>query len=184
MLKRFLIALIFLLLSSQLVFAVVGYDDQGNPNDPNENERANACFDGGSIEGKCETSWEWECGWYLIQFDYNLIDREVFPTWCVTLLPPEIVQETADTGFSYPGADCIPVSATPRYTDFGGGNYLEYLTGLDNPSCTPVGRASTSKYPLVYAPEGLAAANDICIAHGHGNVILGPSGDNVYYCIR
>lgn len=76
-----------LALSLAITFAD-GFDDQGNPNDPNENESANACFEEGSMDGKCVTNWEWECGWYLIRFEYGLLSREDFPAGCASLLPP------------------------------------------------------------------------------------------------
>jgi hypothetical protein len=56
-----------------------GSDDRGNPNDPRTNERANACFEGGSMAGKCDAVNEWEAGWYLIRFETGLISREQVP---------------------------------------------------------------------------------------------------------
>lgn len=39
-----------------VVGALMAQDDRGNVNDPGFNERANACFAGGSLEGKCHTT--------------------------------------------------------------------------------------------------------------------------------
>jgi hypothetical protein len=71
-------------------------DDQGNPNDPRINPRANACYAGASMEGKCHiagnpelTDWHWTAGWYLIRFEYGLISRADFPQAYADVLPPE-----------------------------------------------------------------------------------------------
>lgn len=37
------------------------YADDPIPGTPEDN----ACFPGGLMEGKCDTAWEWECGYYL-----------------------------------------------------------------------------------------------------------------------
>ncbi len=62
--------------------------DTSDPNDPTADERANACLEGGTMEGKCDSDWTWNCGWYLIRFEYGMFQREVIPTWCSGLLPP------------------------------------------------------------------------------------------------
>lgn len=46
MLKRTILTMLIMLFSVVLVSAD-GVDDQGNPNDPDVNNRANACFYGG-----------------------------------------------------------------------------------------------------------------------------------------
>ena len=70
---------------------LAGLDDRGNPNDPRTNERANACFEGGSMAGKCHAENEWEAGWYLIRFETGLITREQVPAqhrWTVDDVAP------------------------------------------------------------------------------------------------
>lgn len=87
------ITLLTLLISSVFVLAD-GTDDEGNPNDPNVNDRANACYEGGAMEGKCDTDWEWMCGWHVIRLDPQNEDlRASFPPACISLLPPLIVPE-------------------------------------------------------------------------------------------
>lgn len=73
-------------------------------NNPNFNEDANACAEGGTLEGYCnitdadrdgdvdeiDADWMWTCGWYLIRADYGLIAREDIPlTGCE--LPERII---------------------------------------------------------------------------------------------
>lgn len=63
-------------------------------NDPNEEMDANACYTGGSMEGKCVTEEDWEAGWYVIRYEYGLISAEDFPDWLKWALPdPETTEE-------------------------------------------------------------------------------------------
>lgn len=63
------------------------------PNDPNVNPDANACFTGGSMEGKCgdsrwgDADYMWTAGWYKVRYDYGLISRSMFPDLFKWLLP-------------------------------------------------------------------------------------------------
>ncbi|MCU0464521.1 MAG: hypothetical protein MUF38_08105 [Anaerolineae bacterium] len=72
--KKVLSLLVLVVLSAVVVLA---QDDAGSPNNPASNERANACYTGGSLEGKCdwpteaETEWAWTCGWYIIRAEAN-----------------------------------------------------------------------------------------------------------------
>ncbi|MEQ8674927.1 MAG: hypothetical protein RLP44_03840 [Aggregatilineales bacterium] len=88
---------------SLLVFGVVfaGFDDEGNPNDPRINERANACYEGGTLEGKCSTEAEWQAGWYLIRYQNGMINRQGIPEWAQWVLQeePGIFGTTTPTPF-------------------------------------------------------------------------------------
>lgn len=95
------------------VTAANGLDDQGNPNDPAVNERANACFDGGTLgTERCNTTdadedgtltqfdidWMWRCGWFLIRFEEGMIDRDYVPEGCKTAPPIQVYfEESAPT---------------------------------------------------------------------------------------
>lgn len=62
-------------------------------NDPTTNADANACFEGGSLAGRCDSSdvngdglitdfdrdWMYTSGWYLIRWECSLITREEIP---------------------------------------------------------------------------------------------------------
>lgn len=91
--KILTVSLILVLFSVAIVFAADGVDDNGNPNDPLVNEDANACFGGGEMEGKCDTDWEWTCGWHLIRYNEGFITAEEFPIECSSLLPEEVQPE-------------------------------------------------------------------------------------------
>ena len=55
------------LLTVQAAFA----DDHGESDlDPD----ANACFEGGTLEGQCHTEAMWEAGWILVRVEHGLID--------------------------------------------------------------------------------------------------------------
>jgi len=88
-----LIVVLTICLSAVLVVAE-GTDDQGNPNDPTNNNRANACYEGGSMEDKCDTNWEWVCGWYIIRLDSGIYSRDEIPAFCDSLLPALPESET------------------------------------------------------------------------------------------
>jgi hypothetical protein len=85
-----LFAVSIVLISILMVSAEVGKDDRGNPNDPAVNERANACYEGASLAGKCDTEEMWVAGWYLIRFETGLIGRDEFPDQYDWLLPPVV----------------------------------------------------------------------------------------------
>ncbi|HEX2621001.1 MAG TPA: hypothetical protein VHL11_12660 [Phototrophicaceae bacterium] len=94
--NKYLILPIFLLVCLALLTVPTmadGVDDHGDPNDPTVNERANACYDGGTLANLCnstdldgdkeitefDTDWMWKAGWYLIRYEYDLISIEDFP---------------------------------------------------------------------------------------------------------
>lgn len=57
--------------------------------EPNTKED-NACYEGGSMAGKCDTPWEWVCGWYLARWEANggwSTKNNLFNDSCVSLLP-------------------------------------------------------------------------------------------------
>jgi hypothetical protein len=106
------------------VLAQEGVDDEGNPNNPNENDRANACYSGGTMEGKCDTEWEWVCGWYMIRFDAGLFTREEIPFTCAVLLPAE------EDGDSSPDYVCIDVLGVSLFCHVSGNVFTEYVSTL------------------------------------------------------
>jgi hypothetical protein len=182
--------LYIVLLMLSLSVAVQALDDQGNPNDPTINERANACYEDGSMAGKCDTQWEWEAGWYLIRFEYGLISREDFPAQYAILLPPLPVEEAAATEepVSYPTTGCVFTALggiVMLYADFSGGNFLSSPVNFyDNSDCS--GSADPSTVNLVYAPNGAADAQAICENHGFDATTTHPGfplAPNIYACL-
>jgi hypothetical protein len=82
----FLFAFLVLLIAATVLASSV--DDQGTSNDPRVNERANACYEGGTLAFRCTSDDLWELGWYLIRFEFGLISRENFPARFAYALPP------------------------------------------------------------------------------------------------
>lgn len=89
MLKRLALVVLVFVLSSLAVFA--------QENDPFTDENANACTEGGSMEGQCnrdldnngtvdasEVEWAWRCGWYIIRYEAGMINR--VPSDCASQL--------------------------------------------------------------------------------------------------
>jgi hypothetical protein len=193
MLQRFL--LVLLVFSTSIL--ALALDDQGNPNDPNDNDRANACYDDGSMAGKCLTDLDWEAGWYFIRFEYGLLSREEIPAQYAVLLPPlpedenedGVATETPPDLSGLPKADCVylftSVSPTgdlePQYLDFNGGNFLPANSNVyEDAACSAV--FGTWGNPTVYAPNGHADANLLCQAHGKVDASIYPMGTVVYPC--
>src|SRR5687768_16715010 len=100
--KGFILLFVFILSS----LAILAQED--SPNDPNVNEDANACFESGNMAGRCnidfnhngvvddyEIAWAWECGWYLIRYDYGIFSE--IPERCQHLLASEVPSEDEDT---------------------------------------------------------------------------------------
>jgi hypothetical protein len=192
--KRFgliaLLSLIFVL--SSMVMMAQGVDDEGNPNDPTVNERANACYETGSMETKCgnndwnkngvvdsyEIQWDWTCGWHLIRFEYELVSREDFPTQCSILLPSEreVVEEAVVVAppAIFPG--CVGPVLGIYYLDFGSSLIINNSSVFTDSACTSVEQVLYGS--VVYAADSSAAAA-LCPA--------GPSptsiGSNVWGCV-
>jgi hypothetical protein len=88
--KPYLIGFIFFLLvamSGIVLLAQNPLDDQGNPNDPAINSRANACYTGGSLAGKCDAEWKWVCGWGIIRVEEGILNRAMLSAECQALMP-------------------------------------------------------------------------------------------------
>jgi len=73
--RRLTMLMVLLLIAAGAAFAQEGGDP--TPNDPTAREDANACYAGGTMDGKCaldadgdgvledfEEDWAWECGWF------------------------------------------------------------------------------------------------------------------------
>ena len=89
-----LVASLALLISLAAALAAA---DSETPNDPRVNPNANACYTGGSMEGKCKLDGElWIAGWYAIRLQYGLIGRDQIPDPYKWLLPP--ISDTNNTG--------------------------------------------------------------------------------------
>lgn len=189
MFKRYvsftLLIIISLFMSTTFISAQdVGVDDQGNPNDPTINDRANACYTDPRFEDQCDTPIEWFCGYTIIRYDYSLINRiEVEAVGCGGYLPPEAglipeasSNENTTSGFAFPGIGCVLVHGF--YDNFMGGNYLPNdTTSFANDDCTLP--AATLAVPVVYAPEGPVAATQLCIENGHSG--LGAQNEGDFY---
>lgn len=95
--KRLLMVCAILTLSL-LGFRIIAAEDKPLPNDPRVNPDANACSEGGSMEGKCgDSEYMWAGAWYKIRYEYGLIGRDKFPDQYKWMLP-KLEDENADAG--------------------------------------------------------------------------------------
>ncbi len=145
-------------------------DDQGNVNDPNVNERANACYEGGEWEGKCDTLLMWMGGWFRIRLDYGVMTEAELPPGFAWVASPVWSPE-------YPSAWCESIGGG-YYVDFNGTYYvIEPPDYYDDNSCQNDRGSSSSTY--VFAPEGYDAL-ELCNSVGMFSSV-NPAGD-VFRC--
>jgi hypothetical protein len=181
MLKRLIVALSVLLLSSIAVFAEAGFDDQGNPNDPTVNERANACYEGASMENRCQTELDWQAGWYLIRFEFGLLSREEVPSWVAWVLPPEILAEVKLSAPTSPST-CALAWNPNFYVDFSKSNFVGSGNYWSDTACTVPNGSLSRKW--VFSPSGQANATTICVANmGAGYAAIPSHGPLVFECV-
>jgi hypothetical protein len=181
--KRFLVLLFILLVSA---FAVFAQDYEALPNDPRVNENANACAEGGQMEGKCnvdfdgngvvddyEVDWAWECGWHMIRLDAGMISRASLPEDCESLIDLDI--------------SCFKLVFAPFYIEYNGnpnqeGNVTAYFGGCGHESIGGFFLGSS----LIIA-NSLQEATDICSQFGtivglvpvSFGYVLSPTGEEV-----
>lgn len=91
-----------LLLLVLVVLAVLS----GGVSAQEESPAENACNPGGLMEGKCDTEWEWECGYYLAQFFEGKIAS--VPATCQSLV------NTLPANFQRSGANIYVPPYTPE----------------------------------------------------------------------
>ena len=141
MLKHSIIILILFVLTVGAVSAQTSSDDVGNLINPNEDANANACHQGGTFEGKCDSELMWYAGWYLIRFEYGLIDRSDIPEWLEWILPPEPV---LPSGSESKSKNSSKSESDSCYTDGSNSFYFEtsslnvrvsHVVGSTNTTC-------------------------------------------------
>lgn len=88
--KKFIVVLIVCLLGVLIVHAQESVDDEGNPNDPRVNERANACYAGAVWEYRCGNDQNlWDAGWYYIRLQSGVLSATEIPSPYWWILPDE-----------------------------------------------------------------------------------------------
>ena len=120
------LVIIFLVVIMIVAIGLVQADNSLD-NDPNTNPDANACYEGGTLEGKCTTLLEWEAGWYLIRYEYRMIDT--VPEFVIWVLPDNYIEDViiapAPTCYARPEGDWSFYIVAPSGTL----NNLEFYHG-------------------------------------------------------
>ena len=128
---------------------------------------ANACYEGGSLEGKCGTSdldldgvvedWEidlmWTCGWYLIRYEHG---SGFMPYNCGFLLPMLELPPVA------PSAPVCYTNGEFSFSYAGTPNQLGNVVYYDSTDCSGQGFVYQSE-GLVDSPDGTNALT-ICVS--------------------
>lgn len=85
-----ILALLCLIFGLTLASAAQQTNSEGRPED-------NACYTGGSLEGKCdwptdaEDEWAWDCGWYVARVDTGVFTVYDVPEWCNYFVAPRVI---------------------------------------------------------------------------------------------
>jgi hypothetical protein len=178
--KKF--ACLFILIALALPF---GFAHAQQPPDPE-----NACFEGGSMAGKCQSAWEWVCGYYLAHWEaaggwFNPANN-LLPDWCASLLPPRSIISNfleANSNSSlppFPSAGCLFEGGV--YINFGGSYFVFGGPFYTNATCTPPDNAAGYNGPIVYAPAPYSPTA-LCQAAG-GSGVNSAAANDIYYCTR
>jgi hypothetical protein len=154
------LALLILIFALILPFGIVTAQEP-----PIGSSDDNACNKGGAMEGKCDTPWEWTCGYYLARWEKEggWTSNYAFPNDCQSLLPPRpapAAQESQLTGsitcstssVSYPARfrNLLAPHAHPGYT-------LTWSTSVD-PTSVVILRNGGSPQTLA-SPGSTSASN-------------------------
>ncbi|TVR22427.1 MAG: hypothetical protein EA396_06035 [Anaerolineaceae bacterium] len=188
-------------MSAMAVFAV---DDEGNPNDPNVNDRANACFTGGTMEDRCyvdfnndgvvdefEINWAWTCGWHLIRWEYGLIPSSAIPETCGGLLPPVMEEVAGSCQLLYPEGRSMNGATSMTYVLFDDSGFLNTGAPTYSDAACQNLRDESVLSPIALA-DTLEEAQDICEANSDQLSsgwerswvgLLTSEIDNVWVCI-
>ncbi|MEM9954706.1 MAG: hypothetical protein AAF846_24070 [Chloroflexota bacterium] len=162
--KFILLCILLLCTSVGLVSATEGVDDLNNPNDPALNERANACFEGGSMDGKCDELWDWQCGWFLIRLEQNIINGDQFPEWCDSLLSSEEAPQPEE----FPGCQIINrqdigTRIVTFYYDFGTSPTITIPFNVyEDPTCTTVFTVASGSFAVITYASTRDQAREAC----------------------
>lgn len=119
----------------------------------------NACYPGGSMEGRCENELHWNAGWYRARWESKLITRDDIPfiyQWVVPAPPPVFVGES-ESGSGSGGSACY-ASANSSILSFGPVNeiYNALFFSLTT-DCTTLNAPTT----IITAADAVAA-QQIC----------------------
>lgn len=117
-------------------------------NDPRINDDANACYEDGTLAGRCDTSdvdgdgdiddddraWIWAAGWHLIRWEYGLVSREQVDFFA-SILPPEILPSGGSGGVPPGCYKAWENSVTAAFVLWPGGGFTQ-VDRFNDAACT------------------------------------------------
>lgn len=121
--------ILFIALSGIALLAQNSVDDQGDPNDPATNPRANACYAGGSLAGRCNVEWEWVCGWGIIRVEKGLLNRAVLASACQPLMSGQLSTNASQSNRGSSNSNAVSGGGT--------GNESIFFTNTPEPPPPP-----------------------------------------------
>jgi hypothetical protein len=167
-----------------LIFLLVPLS--GSAREPDAGTRAdNECYEGGTMEGKCDTLWAWIGGWYVARYNQGIFTREQVPATYQILLPPPppVVSTGADSPSllpsPYPVGGCEQLAG--YYVQFGGSYFIAGPAAYTNATCTTL-VGVTAPFTVVYAPAGYDA--DFLCSEATGGTLPNSTmvDTNIYQC--
>jgi hypothetical protein len=122
-----------------------------DPLDPTTNPDANACYEGGSLEGRCdnndlngdgtvsddEKAWMWNYGWHKIRFEKNILDPKDYPQFGEK--PAQQPQSTPTSNASICHDNTLDTSKTD--VTYSGGSLQYWMTTNGTCGGSPLGKA-------------------------------------------
>ncbi|MDW8171622.1 MAG: hypothetical protein RML73_03975 [Anaerolineae bacterium] len=87
-----------LLIFVMLIAIMVSAQEDSDPLNPRTNAGANACYTGGSMDGRCEDEYLWIAGWYLIRLEHDVLRWDDLPEGYRWLRPRPVFQPQQETG--------------------------------------------------------------------------------------
>jgi hypothetical protein len=177
---------IFLFALLLLSVSIVALGQEELPNDPLVNPDANACYEGGTLEGRCLAEIDWQAGWYLIRYEADMITYDQIPFWARYAANPEGLNcewDHVNDWSAYVLNGFIP-AGTQVFVGFGCGVAAD-MTDVESVY------TMSAEYDLAYTQNGQNEATAICQSHGYklavpiSTLFPGEYGnDSLYVCMN
>jgi hypothetical protein len=166
--KKLFTLLAVSLLGIMTVYAQDSVDDEGNPNDPAVNERANACYAGAAWEYRCGNDQTlWDGGWYYIRLQRGILTPTEIPSSFWWIIPSDgSLGEPPAFGvckefYILLGVRYYAIFDSPTGDLEGTGDPF----WMDDPTCgVAVPLIFGGGWNVAFAPAGAAQADVLCAA--------------------
>ncbi|MCS6835841.1 MAG: hypothetical protein NZ750_07470 [Anaerolineae bacterium] len=147
---------------------------------PTPDPKDNACYPGGSMDGRCEDDNHWNAGWYYARWEQGKIKREDFPVMYIWVLPPLL--EPAEQAQGSSSGICYPFELFDSLLYTGPANTLGNFIYYAEPDCTGEPEPFDEDALIVFA-EDEDEAEEICEDILDDWVFVDELAEGVYFCV-